>query len=213
MERQPVNIALNENPTFRSVTGLTNRTFDSANIVNGRGATEDQLKTIHDQCADLSGRLDNIENNDTLNDILQVMRTDIENIRATIENCCYTLLAGSAEWSPTADGADITLGITWDNDPLTSGGQMTAVSSSGAAIAMYYFLVQKGDGIFLKMKAANYAGNIVAVDQETGAITVTEGSGSALDKIIAGATDANGCEGLAAFSVTDAPWYTPPSGD
>lgn len=211
MHEQVSKIAASSNPTFDTVTGLTNRTFDPANVASGRGATEDQLLVLHQQCAALEAQLETIENSETMTAIIAEMRAEVDDLRTMIEHCCYTLVSGNAEWGGDGDGADITINITWDADPLTNGGQMTAVSSGGAAIVRYYFLVQKGDGIFLKMKAANYAGNIVAVDTETGAITVTAGSGTGTDKIIAGATDAHGCEGVQAFSATAAPWHVPPT--
>lgn len=203
-------VSLSKNPRYRTVTGLTNTSFDAASIVSGRGATEDQLKTIHDQCAELETQVAEIENSDTLNAIVAEMRAEVDDLRAMVEHCCSNLHAGVVdEPSGTGDGADVSVGVAWDADPQTNGGQMTATSSSGAAIVMYWFLVRKSDGVFLKMPSARFAGRVLTVDTATGAITVTAGSGAATDKIVAGATDENGCEGLRTYSATSAPWYVP----
>lgn len=49
---------LTANPTFSTVTGLTNKTFNPDNIVSGRGATEDQLKVVGDNVQTINDYLD-----------------------------------------------------------------------------------------------------------------------------------------------------------
>lgn len=202
---------LSKNPVFESVTGLTNTTFDPENVTSGRGATEGQLRDIHDQCRALETQLAGIENSETLTGIINSMLAEVDDLRTMIDNCCYTVVSGGAE-PVGGDGADVAVTISWAANPMEDGGQMTATSSGGADIDLFYFLVRGGDGVFLKKRAARYCGKVVTVNTLTGAITVSEGAGGTADKLVAGATDANGCEGLATFSVTAAPWYTPPSG-
>lgn len=51
-------LALSDNPVFETITGLTNTTFDSNNIVGGRMATEAQIKALWEDINVLEQRVD-----------------------------------------------------------------------------------------------------------------------------------------------------------
>lgn len=152
---------------------------------------------------------------------LQDLTDRIDAIEIKINACCdLGVIASGGDLSGGTDnGADISIGITWDdtNPLLITEGQMTATSSGGEQIVEYWFLVQKADGIFVKMKIAAFAGRILTLNPDTGAIAVEPPPAGttipATAKLFAGATDGAGCEGIATFLATSAPWYAPPSGE
>lgn len=99
------------NPVYNTVTGLTNTTFDSTNIVPDRGATEGQLKSVDDilqalkdwldenGCSDdpyiaIRQRLDQLQArqeeccNNPQDSIVQTLRTRLDQLQARIEECC-----------------------------------------------------------------------------------------------------------------------------
>ena len=217
------------NPTFNTVTGLTNKTFDPTNIVSGRGATEDQLKVVGDTVKDLNDYMDEFGCSDCeeqyaglrqMLDEMQVAQQECcdnklteENVNALIadlsdkldaletqiEECCWQ--SGGGGGSGECDGSTVTVSFGWNGpNPITDGGgQVTAVSSSGAAIAGYYLLVNQSNGVI--MKTASYAG--VSVNG-SGHVTIRQG-GTGLGAYSikgVGAVDVNGCEGFINANVT-----------
>lgn len=73
------------NPSFNTVTGLTNTTFDPNNVVSGRGATEDQVKFVHDMIKALQDWLDE---NGCSDDPYAIIRQKIDEVEAAIDVCC-----------------------------------------------------------------------------------------------------------------------------
>lgn len=51
-------LSLNDNPSFSSVTGLSNTTYDNSNIRSGQMATEDQIRQLWIDANDLEQRID-----------------------------------------------------------------------------------------------------------------------------------------------------------
>lgn len=75
----------NLNPTFNTVTGLTNTTFDPENVVNGRGASEGQLHQVYLLYKKLKDWLDE---NGCSDDPYQIIRDKIDEVVAKQEECC-----------------------------------------------------------------------------------------------------------------------------
>lgn len=236
-----VKLGLPDEPEFRSVSGLENLTFDGENIVSGRGATEDQLKVLWDKYLAVKAEVEALENNpqdaivqeinermDTLetlieqgcesfspseSQVFQTLQDRVDALELQVEECCDRGVMASGGAAPVDGGAEVTVDITWAANPLENGGLATAQSSGGGEIVSYWFLAQKANGIFLKMKVVVYAGKLLSLDPETGQITVTESDAvPATAKLFLGATDDAGSEGIATILANAAPWYTPPSG-
>ena len=51
-------LSLNDNPSFESITGLSNTTYDNSNIRSGQMATEDQIRQLWIDANDLEQRID-----------------------------------------------------------------------------------------------------------------------------------------------------------
>lgn len=77
-------LAISKNPSFSTVQGLTNKTWDPENvpIVSGRGATEDQLQVVDGKIEELSQNVPECTD-DPFTHIEQRVRT----IEDAFENC------------------------------------------------------------------------------------------------------------------------------
>lgn len=146
--------------------------------------------------------------------VFQDLNDRVEVLELETDVCCDrgVIASGGDLSGGTDDGANVSVNITWDesNPALITGGQMTATSSSGEQIVQYWFLVQAADGIFVKMRIAAFAGRVLTLDPDTGAISVEDAATGttipATAKLFAGATDGAGCEGITTFLATTAPW-------
>lgn len=165
------NSDIKENPSFNTVNGLSNKTFDPENIVSGRGATEDQLKVVGDVVKDLNDYIDesgcsdcnekyqsleqtltNLEmqqeeccqnrvTQENLDALLQALSSRLDDLENQIEICCNKNDPGGG--TLTCDGNTITVSYSWNGaDPLSDGGQAIAVSADPSRnIVAFFFLV------------------------------------------------------------------------
>lgn len=81
------NSDIKENPSFNTVNGLSNKTFDPENIVSGRGATEDQLKVVGDVVQDLNDYIDEFGCSDCDEKYRSITDT-LDTLEAQQEECC-----------------------------------------------------------------------------------------------------------------------------
>lgn len=199
-------INFSDNPIFSTVTGLTNTTFNSENVVANRGATEGQLRELYNLLISFQSQIDECCAEDhsqaTTNDIL----AKLDDLEARIEECCnrnpYEGGGGGC------DGNVITVSFAWNSStPFADGGQATAVSAdSSRQIAAYYFLVYDGrNGIYRRSSTA-FGGDFVWSIDSSGSVTASHagavGPGNELvsaKEIIA--VDSQGCEGGIAISL------------
>lgn len=77
----------NKNPTFQTVTGLTNTTWDSENVVPSRGATEGQLAQVYTVLKDVKDYLDE---NGCTDDPWEYIKQQVEELEQKQEECCGT---------------------------------------------------------------------------------------------------------------------------
>lgn len=78
-------LSVSNNPSFNSVTGLTNTTFDPTTMVSGRGATEDQVKVVYDRIKELQDWLDE---NGCSDDPYAIIKQKVDELEAAIDQCC-----------------------------------------------------------------------------------------------------------------------------
>lgn len=225
MAKDRYEIDFSSNPTFNTVIGLTNTTFDIENIVSGRGATEDQLAYVYglikalqdwldeNGCSDdpyiqIRQKVDELEaaiNECCGNDqsvILNVLRQRIDDLEARIDEGCNNDYSGDTS---NCDGNVITVSFGWNGDPFTDGGQATAVSAdTSRQIIGYQFLVyDTHTGIYRRSSVAN-GGDWRWTISSSGSVTASHvGAGEGLlpfaKEIIA--IDSQGCEGGVAVSL------------
>lgn len=150
----------NKNPEFNTVTGLTNTTFDPNNVVSNRGATEGQIKTLHDDIGELETRIEGCCTHQDDTQLIQQMLDRIDELEAQINDCCNRTCydieqGGEGPYNPqSCPGNTVTVSFGWDGPNIYSaGGTASAVSSSGAAIAGYY-LVTVINGVPTKVSVA-----------------------------------------------------------
>lgn len=99
-------IEISKNPSFQTVSGLTNKTWDpeTVPIVSGRGATEDQLQVVNDRITDviknmppcdddpfthLRGRVDQMEEDlsNCSDDAFAKLRERVDRIETEFKDC------------------------------------------------------------------------------------------------------------------------------
>lgn len=99
-------IEISKNPSFQTVSGLTNKTWDpeTVPIVSGRGATEDQLQVVNDRITDvienmppcdddpfthLRGRVDQMEEDlsNCSDDAFLQLRERVDRIQNEFKDC------------------------------------------------------------------------------------------------------------------------------
>lgn len=85
---------LSNNPSFNTVIGLTNRTFDGSTIVQGRGATEDQLLVVYNKIKEVA---DFLEESGCSDDPFDLIKRQLDELEQAQAQCCGT------DWS-----ADVT---------------------------------------------------------------------------------------------------------
>lgn len=85
---------LTNNPSFNTVIGLTNRTFDGTTIVQGRGATEDQLLIVYNKIKEVA---DFLEESGCSDDPFDLIKRQLDELEQAQAQCCGT------DWS-----ADVT---------------------------------------------------------------------------------------------------------
>ena len=81
------NSDIKDDPSFNTVNGLSNKTFDPENIVSGRGATEDQLKVVGDVVKDLDDYITEFGCSDC-DQKYQSIRQELDDLQAAQEECC-----------------------------------------------------------------------------------------------------------------------------
>lgn len=232
------NTDITYNPVFNTVNGLSNKTFDPENIVSGRGATEDQLKTVGDVIVELKAYIDeygcqddpyqgirdfldrlqtqqteccqNRVTPENLEGLISELRDKIQELEAQIEECCSKGIPGEESVSPSTncDGtANITVTMGWNPEQPNPGGsgriitgQMSGTSTGGSIVG-YYFVVEYGNGMYVKATSVLNMSKMYTVNSTTGEMTVQlkSLSGSSGVAIYCCAVDENGCEGLGQF--------------
>lgn len=205
MKRFKLNLTVN--PTFSTVTGLTNKTFNPDNIVSGRGATEDQLKVVGDNvqaindyldefgCSDCDEQYagvratldalqaaqeeccDNRATQENIDALIADLRDKLYALEARIEECCCTCFDGGGGGGNNCDGSEITVTMSWDPNPIANGGQINATSSGSAPITFYYFLVKSSADVWIPMGTIEYIGKQYSVNGTTGHVTVSSTGG------------------------------------
>ena len=198
---------LSTNPTFSTVTGLINKTFNPDNIVSGRGATEDQLKVVGDNvqtindyldefgCSDCDEQYagvratldslqaaqeeccDNRATQENIDALIADLRDKLNELEARIEECCCTCFDGGGGGGNNCDGSEITVTMSWDSNPIANGGQINATSSGSAPITFYYFLVKSSADVWIPMGTIDYIGKQYSVNGTTGHVTVSSTGG------------------------------------
>ena len=198
---------LSTNPTFSTVTGLTNKTFNPDNIVSGRGATEDQLKVVGDNvqaindyldefgCSDCDEQYagvratldalqaaqeeccDNRATQENIDALIADLRDKLDALEARIEECCCTCFDGGGGGGNNCDGSEITITMGWDSNPIANGGQINATSSGSAPITFYYFLAKSSADVWIPMGTIEYIGKQYSVNGTTGHVTVSSTGG------------------------------------
>lgn len=76
---------LSQNPTFNTVVGLSNTSFDPENFIANRGATEGQIKVVHDMIKALQDWLDE---NGCSDDPYAIIKAKVDQLEAAIDECC-----------------------------------------------------------------------------------------------------------------------------
>lgn len=209
---------LSSNPTFNTVTGLSNTTFDPTTYVSNRGATEGQIKVVHDTIKALQDWLDE---NGCSDDPYLLIKAKVDELEAAIDDCCANpqdsivqelrnRIEALEQWecqsetgyidSSTCDGNEIIVNFQWDNLSKTSGKATATSSMSDHNIVSYDFLGQISPGIYKKTKVAGLgdfhweidnSGNVTMV-----ANTAGYSEGGALPGVGIIVTDDHGCEGI-----------------
>lgn len=85
MKRYKLN--LTNNPSFNTVVGLANRTFDGTTIVQGRGATEDQLLVVYNKIKEVA---DFIEESGCSGDPFALIKQQLDQLEQAQAECCGT---------------------------------------------------------------------------------------------------------------------------
>lgn len=204
-------LALNRNPTFNTVTGLTNTTFDPENVVSDRGATEGQIKQVRDKIIELQTWLDE---NGCSNDPYQILSDKLSELEQAIDQCCanpqdsivqeltsrlealeqWQCPSGTGYTDPTAcDGNQITVDFQWTAYNKTTGKATATSSMSDHSIVSYDFLTQVAPGVYKKSKVAGLGDFHWEIDN-SGNVTMSSGGAAPATGIVA--TDDHGCEGV-----------------
>ena len=181
------------NPTFQTVRGLTNRTFDPENIVADRGATEDQLLAVYNRHQELSDWIDENMCHNNQDAVVQVLRDRLDALEARLGNCGS--LGGGT--TTTCDGNEIEVSFAWNGaNHISAGGKATAVSADPErTIASYWFLVyDRGGDVYIKSRVASGGAFVWRIDN-SGNVTSANGTVGNFAKGIV-AVDSQGCEGM-----------------
>ena len=201
------NSDIKENPSFNTVNGLSNKTFDPENIVSGRGATEDQLKVVGDVVKDLDDyitefgcsdcdqkyqsirqELDDLQaaqeeccqnrvTQENLDALIRELTNRLDDLQAQIDECCSKQCFDGGGASTDCNGSTVTVTMSWDSNPIANGGQMTASSSGGANIVFYYFLIKSAAGVYVPVGTIGFAGQGYSVNGSTGKLSFDPGGG------------------------------------
>ena len=208
---------LSQNPTFNTVVGLSNTSFDPENLIANRGATEGQIKIVHDMIKALQDWLDEFGCSD---DPYEQIKAKVDELEATIDVCCANpqdaliqaltdrldaleqaitdcCEGGGGGGGGICDGNIITVSFGWNGmNPYTDGGKATAVSAdTSRQIAGFYFLCYDGEqNIYFKTSTAR-GGDFIWTINGQGDVTATNGSSYNWAKAIV-AVDTQGCEGI-----------------
>lgn len=204
------------NPSFNTVTGLTNTTFDPENYVANRGATEGQIKIVHDMIKALQDWLDEFGCSD---DPYAIIKAKVDELEAAIDVCCgnqqdtviqllndrldaleqaITDCCEGGGSTSTCDGNKITVSYSWNGpNPLADGGKATATSSiTGRNIVSFHFLAREGN-VYIKTPQASGVGPDWGwTIDSSGNMRASSGTWSGRYAVAIVATDEQGCEGM-----------------
>lgn len=220
-ERKEYELDFTANPQFQTVTGLTNTTIDPLNIVNHRGASEGQVKTIYNMLnaqqewleqnaggsdevyGVMRNRLDAVvgmiedcgggEQGDA---VLNAIWTKLEALETQIQACMQRPCFGSG--TDGADGNAVTVSFAWNGaNPIADGGTATATSAmTDHNITGFYFLCRDDtSGLYYRSEIANGGNYVWTIDTATGAVTAAEGTAERYAHVIVAADD-HGNEGM-----------------
>lgn len=203
-------LALTKNPSFNTVVGLVNTTFDPENVVSDRGATEGQIKFVHDKIAELQAWLDE---NGCSNDPYQILCDKLSELEANIDECCANpqdsivqelsnRLTALEQWqcpsetgyvdSSGCDGNVISVNFQWTSQNKTTGKASATSSMNDHNIVSYDFIVQVAPGVYKKSKRAGLGDFHWEIDNN-GNVTMQSGGSAPGTGIVV--TDDHGCEG------------------
>lgn len=182
------------NPTFQTVRGLTNRTFDPDNVVSDRGATEDQLLAVYNRHMELSDWIDQNMCHNNQDAVVQVLIDRLDALETRLGNC-YAVNGGA---SSADDDNEITVSFAWNGPaPFTDGGKATGFSADPErTIASYWFLVyDRGGDVYIKSRVASGGAFVWSIDNSGNVTASTNGTvGNSAKGIVA--VDSQGCEGM-----------------
>lgn len=189
------------NPTFQTVRGLTNRTFDPENIVADRGATEDQLLAVYNRHKELSDWIDQNMCDNTQAAAIQTLGERLDALEEKIGNC---YVGGAA--STACDGNELEVSFAWNGaDPFTDGGTASAISADPERPAVYFwFLIHdSANDIYFKSRVARGGEGVMWRIDDAGAVTAEPGLCVNVGYAVI-AVDAQGCEGMVLVSLPTA---------
>ncbi|MBO7670861.1 MAG: hypothetical protein J6S60_09765 [Oscillospiraceae bacterium] len=188
------------NPTFQTVRGLTNRTFDPENIVADRGATEDQLLAVYNRHQELSDWIDQNMCHNNQDAVVQVLRDRLDALEDRLGNCY--LGAGAAT---ACNDNEIQVSFEWNGaDPITDGGTASALAADQERPAVYYwFLIHdSANDVYFKSRVA-HGGDYMWTIDDSGTVTAEPGVCGNIGRAVI-AVDAQGCEGMVLITLPTA---------